>query len=107
MADTHVWVGQSGKAYKYVIVSIDHSNWKDEPGNYIFAKKTTSGWDAIYIGQTESFKDRPMHGHPRTGCAKAHGGAHIHARVNSGGKAARIKEEADLVDRHNPPCNKQ
>ena len=58
MADKCKWTGASGKEYVYEIHSIGDT-WNDVPGNYIFAKETSPHhWEAIYIGETESFKDR-------------------------------------------------
>jgi len=98
------WTGASGKQYGYWINPIGTA-FKDEPGNYIYAKKNTqSNWVAQYIGQTESLKDR-LADHEKEICSKRHGATHVHAHVNSDGKQARLSEESDLTDNYNPPCN--
>ena len=104
--DTCVWQGKSGTKYTYKIYSIN-GNWNDVPGNYIFAKRTATGWQAQYIGETGSFKNRlsPITKHEKYECAKKLGITHIHAHVNKGGVEARRKEEKDLINRLNPPCN--
>lgn len=105
MATTHTWHGVSGKGYQYTVYNINTS-WNDVPGNYIYAGQTSTGWKAAYIGQTKSFKDR-LPDHNEEACAKRNGATHIHAHVNNGGEAARKAEEADLIKKHQPPCNQQ
>jgi len=99
------WPGASGKEYKYWISPID-SSFKDEPGNYIFAKETSPGrWTPIYIGESESLEDR-LANHDKLPCVKRHGGTHIHAHT-SGGESVRKAEESDLIAKWDPPCNKE
>lgn len=105
MAKTHTWYGASGTAYTYTIYDMDAS-WNDVAGNYIYASETTNGWQAAYIGQTKSFKDR-LPDHNEEACAKRNGATHIHAHTNNDGEAARKAEEADLIKKHQPPCNQQ
>ncbi|NQV36493.1 MAG: hypothetical protein HQ509_00630 [Candidatus Marinimicrobia bacterium] len=101
-----MWPGVSGKEYKYWIASID-SLYKDEPGNYIFAKETSPGqWTPIYIGETESLLDR-LSNHDKLPCVKRHGGTHIHTHTTTGGQAVRRVEESDLLAKWDPPCNKE
>ena len=56
------WNGSSGKAYKYWIYKIG-TQFKDEPGNYVFAKETSpKRWSPVYIGETDSLARRiPNH----------------------------------------------
>jgi excinuclease UvrABC nuclease subunit len=103
MADTIQWPGISGKSYKYWIHPLGTS-FKDEPGNYIFAKKNASGkWVPVYIGQTKSLRDR-LSNHNEEPCAKKHGATHIHTHT-SGAEDERLVEESDLVKKWSPPCN--
>ena len=45
------WPGASGREYKYWIYPIG-TTFKDEPGNYVFSKKTSPGqWTPVYIGE--------------------------------------------------------
>ena len=105
-APTIMWPGQSGKQYQYWIYLIGTS-FKEEPGNYIFAKETSTGrWTPCYIGQTENLNQR-LGDHEKEACAERHGATHIHVRLNNGGKAARCAEEADLIKKWKPPCNEQ
>jgi len=96
------WYGQSGHAYEYEVFDLN-TEWNEVPCNYIFAKPTSSGWVACYIGQTGNMKDRHSRHHKRE-CAIRHGATHIHAHVNSL-ESNRLTEETDLVRRNNPPCN--
>jgi hypothetical protein len=103
MADKYIWTGASGKKYEYEIYPIG-TNWNDVPGNYIFAREsTTNRWQAIYIGETESFKDR-LPNHNELPCIRRNGGTHIHAHVNRDSRA-RLDEEADLLANNKTPCN--
>ncbi len=103
---TIMWPGASRKEYEYWIDDMN-SSFKDEPGNYIFAKETSPGrWTPIYIGETESLKDR-LSNHEKLPCVKRYGGTHIHAHTTPGGEKARKAEEADLLAKWDPPCNKQ
>ena len=98
------WRGQSEKEYIYAIYERD-ADWNDVPGNYIFAKETSPGtWTAVYVGETMSFKNRPMSNHPETACALRNGATHIHAHTNANA-IDRRSEEQDLINRHTPPCN--
>jgi len=103
MADKCKWTGTSGKEYLYDIYPIG-TDWNDVPGNYIFAREyEPNKWTAIYIGETESFKDR-LPNHNELPCVKRNGGTHIHVRINRDSDA-RLKEEADLLANNKTPCN--
>jgi hypothetical protein len=100
---TCIWTGKSGTKYEYTIYAID-TTWNDVAGNYIFAKQLPSGlWEALYIGQTDSFANR-LPNHEALPCVRRNGGTHVHAHTNTN-KEARLAEEKDLLDNHNPPCN--
>lgn len=99
-----IWVGQSGTEYRYEVCDFE-GDWKDAPGNYIFAKALPEGrWEAIYIGETHSFKER-IPNHSVLPCARRHGFTHVHAHLGSNDRAVRRREESDLIERHRPPCN--
>ena len=104
MPKTIRWTGKSGKQYEYWIYRMD-TTFEDEPGNYIFAKETSPHlWSPVYIGETESLKDR-LTNHNELPCITKNGGTHIHAHTTPGGAHARKAEEADLLDRSDTPCN--
>ena len=104
-AQKQMWTGKSRKTYEYTVYGLTTESWNDVPGNYIFAKKLTGGWNAVYIGETESFKDR-IPNHEKWECAKRNGATHIHAH-NNNNETARTAEETDLRHAFNPPCNLQ
>ena len=103
MANTINWPGKSGKQYKYWISQIG-GGFKDEPGNYIYAKDTPTGWFPLYIGETSSLKDR-LADHEKEPCAKQNGATHVHSHTEHGGEAIRRIEEEDLVEKWHPVCN--
>ena len=103
MTDSCIWTGASGTKYSYTIYTMD-TNWNDVPGNYIFAKEVSPhSWSAVYIGETESFKDR-LPNHNELPCIRKNGGTHIHAH-NNNSSSDRLKEESDLCKANNAPCN--
>jgi len=103
MADICTWTGASSKKYEYEMYPIG-TNWSDVPGNYIFAKETSPHkWTAVYIGETESFKDRLPH-HNELPCISRNGGIHIHIHINRDSRA-RLEEEADLLATNKTPCS--
>ena len=98
------WPGQSGKTYRHWVYPLP-PNFSEEPGNYIFAKKTSQGrWTPVYIGQTDNLGER-FDDHHKAACIKHNGATHIHAHRNHGGKSARLTEEDDLLAKWSPPCN--
>jgi len=103
MAQQCEWTGTSGNRYQYEIYPIN-TNWNDVAGNYIFAKITTRNrWAAVYIGETESLRDR-IPNHNKLPCVSRNGGTHVHAHVNSS-STARLAEEGDLLAANNTSCN--
>jgi len=104
MADTVNWYGASGRGYTYYAID---TGLQSKPGNYVFAKRSQSGgWIPVYIGQTEDLESR-LSGHEKLPCVKRNGGTHIHAHISSADAKVRRAEEADLLAKHDPPCNKE
>ena len=99
---THTWQGASGQTYVYTVYDID-GEWPDAAGLFIFARPTSRGWQATYIGETQSFRDR-IPDHERKICALRHGATHVHVRA-SDAEAERQAEEVDLKLKHRPSCN--
>jgi hypothetical protein len=92
------WEARSGKTYGYWIHKIGDS-FKDEAGNYIYAKETQPRtWQPFYIGQTSSLADR-LADHEKEDCAKRNGATHVHAHTTPSGETQRKAEEADLIAR--------
>ena len=98
------WPGASGNVYSYEIYPVG-AMWNSVPGNYIFATQRADGrWEAVYIGETGSFRDRlPIH--EKLPCVRLHGGTHVHAHVNSD-PGSRSREERDLILQYQPLCNR-
>jgi len=104
MAYTCRWKGASDKEYIYIINPIKGSTWDDVPGNYIFARESEPHtWEAIYIGETESFKDL-IPNHNELPCIRRNKCTHVHTHVNLTSHA-RLAEEKDLLANHTTPCN--
>jgi len=92
--------GGSGQ-YSYWAYPIN-TTFKDEPGNYAYAKRNHSGrWDVVYIGQTSSLSQR-LASHDAEQTAIRFGATHILAHINSD-ERARKSEEADLINALAPP----
>lgn len=105
MADPEkvTWTGASGKTYVYWVYPID-TTFKKFPANYIYAVSGTTGWMAIYIGETEDISERTLKNHHKKDCIERNGATHIHVHESSNEEARRA-EEADLIAKHDPPCN--
>ena len=98
------WKGVSGELYGFWIRKIG-SSFKDEPGNYIYAKKNHHDrWVAVYIGQTSSLKDR-LATHEKEQCALRMGATHIHAHTHLTSEQIRRSEALDLIKNYLPRCN--
>ena len=101
-----LWTGSSGEKYEYLIYEIDTS-FKNKPSNYIFAKETSpKEWLPVYIGETYLLADR-LSNHEKLPCVKRNGGTHIHVHISSSDEEIRRSEEVDLIEKWDPPCNKE
>ena len=104
MAQKITLEGQSGKHYDYWVYPIN-TTFKDEPGNYIYAKRNSAGkWQLVYIGQTSSLSQR-LASHEKEQSVVRHGGAtHILAHLSVSATARRAEEE-DLIRNYSPRYN--
>jgi hypothetical protein len=104
MAEQTKWQGESGRQYDYWVYPIN-TTFKDEPGNYIYAKRNSAGnWQAVYIGQTSSLSQR-LEQHEKERSVISRGGAtHILAHLSANAPARRV-EESDLIRYYRPPFN--
>ena len=93
------WLGESGKVYNFNVYSTDTA-FKEIDGNYIFAKKTTAGWDAVYIGEGDLKTRTQDEEHLK--CAISKGFTHYHVHINQN-EELRKQEETDLIG-GNPEC---
>ncbi|MGO8789323.1 MAG: hypothetical protein ACLQVL_18320 [Terriglobia bacterium] len=98
--------GESGKQYDYWVYPIN-TTFKDEPGNYIYAKRNfPTKWRVVYVGQTSSLSQR-LASHEKEKSIISRGGAtHILAHL-SANALARRDEEIDLIRKYNPPFNER
>lgn len=99
-----IWTGIDGSNYEYKVFSPD-TRWNDVPGNYIFAKRVGTGWQALYIGETKSLKTRFENGHEKWQSARRHGATHVHAHTSNAAKSVRTREEGNLIENYSPPLN--
>jgi len=102
------WTGKSGNDYTFTIYPKE-TKFKEIDGNYIFAKQTFTGWDAIYIGEGD-LKSRTQD-KEHLECAENKEFTHYHVHVNTNEKR-REAEETDLIEGNseclyeNRGCNK-
>lgn len=77
--------------------------WADVGGIYAFCKQTLQGYEALYVGRTNSFKNR-LPNHERWEEARRRGATHVLAVV-SHSEADRVKIEGILIIEWRPPLN--
>ncbi len=105
MADpTVIWSGADDTKYAFKVYD-PNPPWNDVPGCYIFAKQGPTGWQALYIGQTNSFQRRLTPAHEKWQAAVQMGMTHIHAHTGNPEETVRLQEERNLVGRYRPPLN--
>jgi len=99
------WNGKSGKTYIYLIYPINIP-LSDYPGNFIFCKKISEEtWSPLYVSQATYLNSRIVN-MKKERCAKHKGATHIHIRINFS-ELKRLSEASDLIDNHDPVCNKE
>lgn len=98
------WTDYRGRKYIYSVFDLDQE-WVNFPGNYILARRTPRGWEALYIGEAESLKHGVGPGHPAWAFCRSRGATHILVRFNFAGRKARQAEEQALVIAYEPPGN--
>jgi len=87
--------------YTYWVYPIN-TTFKDEPGNYVYAKRNSAGqWEPVYIGQSSSLSQR-LASLDAERTAIRFGATHILAHLNSD-ERARKNEETDLINTLAPP----
>lgn len=103
------WKGISGNEYTYEIFSKDSTFNLNQNGNYIFARQTFIGWEAVYIGQGD-LKTRTQD-QTHLDCANLKGFTHYHVHINNS-EINRKNEEEDMIKGNqeylfeNGGCNK-
>jgi hypothetical protein len=102
--------GVSGRQYQMQLHPLG-TQYLDRSGVYIFVKRAANGaWDAVYIGETGSFKRRltdELRLHHQWQGIVAHGATHIGTLHVQGGVAPREGIETDLRGAIVTPCNRQ
>ena len=99
---TSTWGGREFEVYK------PDTEWNDVGGVYIFTAQQAAGllgniWQALYVGETESFKNRLLANHEKWPAAVKLGATHIHIRNE--GTITRKALERKLRDKHEPRLN--
>ncbi len=103
------WQGERGNLYSFSIFPIETGFNPNQDGNYIFAKQTQTGWDAVYIGEGD-LQTRTQDEEHRS-CAIKKGATHLHVHLNNN-ETNRKAEESDLLgyntEAYHPlGCNKK
>lgn len=103
------WRGASEQPYTFEAHPVG-TQFNPVSGVYIFCRKLVSGnWEALYVGETQSFKQRLNTGigsHDGNARAARLGMTHI-AALCVAGDAERLRIETDLRHGLNPSANAQ
>ncbi len=101
----HVWAGASDKRYRYSLYMFGTS-FGPGAANYILAKEIKPGLHfPLFIGSTPDLSGLDFASDVRD-CIVLGRATHIHIHFNEAGEESRGAECADLVERWNPPCNR-
>lgn len=96
--------GNSGNEYKFDLYS-RYANLPDGAGVYIFTKEVGDKHTILYVGQTESFEDRPVSsGHEKWNCVVRNGLTHIGLYIENS-EHTRRSIERELINKYDPVCN--
>ena len=96
-----------GGGHSFFVYDADLRTWNDVPDVYIFAGlNSMRTWQAKYIGQTKSFRNRMPPNHARWNEAQRMGATHIHAKVVHSA-SSRLDLEQLLINAYRPPLNGQ
>ena len=98
------WTDLRGETYTYAVFGFDQE-WVDFPANYIFARRGRKGWEALYVGETESLRQCVNKKHEAWAYCRSRGATHVLVHFNFAGRAARQLEEQALVLAYDPPGN--
>lgn len=101
-----VWSDLKGEKYVYSIFGFDQE-WVDFPANYIFARRARKGWEALYIGETDSLRLCINKRHEAWAYSRSRGATHVLVHFNFAGRKARQVEEQALLLAYGPSGNDQ
>ena len=93
-----------GRKYVYSVRKFEDFR-ADVPGNYIFAKRTNSGWVPLYIGETASLQKRMARVHEAWDYCRNRSASFVLAHVNIGDHKEREAEQRALMVAFDPPGN--
>ncbi|NNN07160.1 MAG: hypothetical protein HKL90_14805 [Elusimicrobia bacterium] len=98
-------VKASWKGHEFEVYATG-ADWNNVPGVYIFCGiNAQNRWEALYIGQAQSFRDR-FSSHEQWDPAARLGATHVHARVIRG-ENEREAVEFELIQACQPRLNTQ
>lgn len=98
------WTDLRGAKYVYSVFGFDQE-WVDFPANYIFARRGRKGWEALYIGETDSLRLCVDKRHEAWAYCRSRGATDVLVHFNFAGRAARQVEEQALILAYDPPGN--
>jgi len=87
---------------RYEQYPIEHADWPETPGVYLFTRGTT----VLYVGETNDLSER-LSDHDRIDEAIELGATHIFIRHVMGGKTVLKSLEKGLIQKYRPPMNVQ
>ena len=106
MASTCSCVDLLGNRYEYTVLPFE-ADWNEVSGVYMFVRwQPGSGWEPLYIGKADSFKNRLCPSHECWSPAVALGATHVLVRCVPEA-LARADEERRLIETYDPPLNVQ
>ena len=106
---TYRWEGYEFSVHDYDTTT----DWPDVGGVYVFAKQVwielaqgnPMDWEPLYVGETESFKNRPLANHEKWPAAVGLGATHVHIRNE--GMVGRKTIEVHLIQKYDPRLNRK
>lgn len=105
MFERTVFVGKSGKEYRYWIYDLD-DKFGSTPANYAFVKEAEPGWfEPIYIGQTKDIHREVFASLPKWQCIQQNHPTRLCVHRNSKNEPERLAEVDDLIQKYHPLCN--
>jgi hypothetical protein len=101
------FAGQSGTKYDFNVYPLDQA-FKAVGGVYAITrryKNSNGGYshEIIYVGETGDLSTR-FDNHHKTDCFEQHE-ANCICTLRDDDEDSRLSKEADLIKKHNPPCN--
>ena len=107
MADTQVWVGQSGRRYYYEVFYRGHAPNISQSCVVITTKYVRSSWVVVHIAFAEtSMSFGPGTQTPQKDCIDREQPTHFHVGRRPGAKLGNLVDEVeDIKAKHRPLCD--